>query len=136
MIPPAYSRDEFSDWLSNHPKFQNLFDSWVLSAFDKRSKPSVDRKDDYLPYTMSNIQLGTWRENQHKSYEQERSGEVIKLGHIKVKQFELTGELIGEYPSFMEAERKTGIDNYSIALCAKGLNNKSHAGGYRWKIAS
>jgi hypothetical protein len=135
MEQPCYSREEFSNWLLSHPKFQSLFDSWVLADFDRWLKPSVDRSDDYLPYTLENIQLGTWYENQHKSYHQERSGEVTKLGHIKVKQLTLDGEFIEEYPSFMEAKRQTGIDDYSIAVCAKGLNNKKHAGGYSWETS-
>ena len=134
MDAPSYTKKELTEWLNSQHLFHELFDSWKASGYNKWMKPSIDRKSDYLPYTLSNIQLMTWRQNQDKAYEQERSGVVRKLGHTKVRQLSMDGQFMAEYESYMEAKRTTGIDDCSIALCAKGLKNKKHAGGFLWEI--
>lgn len=48
-----------------------------------------------------------------------------------VLQFTKEGELIAEYPSTREAERKTGYSQSSISKCCKGKYKS--AGGYIWK---
>lgn len=42
---------------------------------------------------------------------------------IPVYQYDLDGIFIAEYPSMMEAERQTGIDNSAICACCKGINS-------------
>lgn len=51
-----------------------------------------------------------------------------------VSQYSITGTHIADYVSFNEASRETGVDDYTIALCARGLKNKKHAGGFLWKL--
>ena len=41
---------------------------------------------------------------------------------IPVYQYGLDGVFIAEYPSMMEAERQTGIDNSAICACCKGVH--------------
>lgn len=48
-----------------------------------------------------------------------------------VEQYTLDGKFIDRYESSSEAERKTGISQYSIANCAKG--QQKTAFGYVWK---
>ena len=48
-----------------------------------------------------------------------------------VLQFSKDGELIAEYPSIMDAERKTGYKNQSICACCKG--KRKSTGGFIWK---
>ena len=36
--------------------------------------PSIDRKDDYKPYTFDNIQLTTWQQNKAKGHEDCKNG--------------------------------------------------------------
>lgn len=42
---------------------------------------------------------------------------------IPVYQYGLDGYFIAEYPSMMEAERQTGIDNSAICACCKGIHS-------------
>ena len=49
----------------------------------------------------------------------------------QVLQFSKTGELIAEYPSTREAERKTGCNQGDICRCCKGKYKS--CGGYIWK---
>ena len=58
-----------------------------------------------------------------------------KRGHnlIKVAQYDLnSGRLIKVWECIMDASKATGIDNSSIAKCAKG--KRQHAGGFVWKF--
>lgn len=41
---------------------------------------------------------------------------------IPVYQYNLNGTFVAEYPSMMEAERQTGIDNSAICACCKGVH--------------
>lgn len=42
---------------------------------------------------------------------------------IPVYQYNLDGKFLAEFPSMMEAERKTGIDNSAICACCRGLHS-------------
>jgi hypothetical protein len=63
----------------------------------------------------------------------EVNGKMNNLKQSKpVEQWSLDGKLITEFPSSMEAERKTGIRQDMISLCA---NNKlKTSGGFIWKF--
>lgn len=49
---------------------------------------------------------------------------------VPVYQYDLDGVFIAEYPSMMEAERQTGIDNSAICACCKGVN--TYTKDYIW----
>ena len=53
-----------------------------------------------------------------------------KKGSIKVAQYDLDMNLIEEFPSIREAERKTGIDARSISV---GVRKGWRYGGFIWK---
>ena len=42
---------------------------------------------------------------------------------VPVYQYDLDGNFLAEYPSMMEAERVTGIDNSAICACCKGVHH-------------
>lgn len=65
--PPAYSRDELTEWLYSKTSFNNLYDKWVESGFKRKLRPSCDRLDDNKGYSFDNIQVITMTENQTKS---------------------------------------------------------------------
>jgi hypothetical protein len=131
---PSYSKNELQEWLYSQERFHELFRQWEASNFQSTSKPSIDRRNDNLPYTLDNIELVSWETNQLRAYENMRKGKNRRHQTFPVAQLTQSGELIGEYCSFAEASRNTGVDDYSIALCARGMKNKKHAGGYIWKL--
>ena len=134
MPSPSYTKEELTDWLYSKTKFHDLFNDYVLSDYTSDKRPSIDRIDDNQGYSFGNIELTTWAVNQKRAYENIRKGNNNRHITIPVAQYSMTGTHIADYPSFREASRETGIDDYSIALCARGLKNKKHAGGYLWKI--
>lgn len=130
--PPQYTYNELEKYLLDNTLFNNLYDQWVSSGYHNRVKPSVDRLDDSKSYTFDNIQITTWDENRAKTHSAMRNGELTpNFGIRSVTQYDLQGNYICEYPSMMEAQRKTGVSNSKISMVCKGKRNK--AGGYVWK---
>jgi hypothetical protein len=63
---PNYSFDSLKDWAFSQKIFHELYSDWLASGYNKYLTPSFDRKDDYKPYTLNNLQIMTWRENNLK----------------------------------------------------------------------
>ncbi len=121
--PPEYSKQELSDWLFSQTLFHELYDEWVRSDYEKRLKPSVDRKHDDIHYCMSNIQLMTWGENDDKG----RSKTVYQYKYNKLMGI---GSFIASYSSVVEASRVSGVNAPNIGSGATGKTKS--AGGYFW----
>lgn len=74
--------------------------------------------------------------NSKYGYNKSSGGDCISLGTYnnalskKVYMYNIDGEFIKEFPSMMEAERETGIDNSAICACCKGRN--LYTKDYRW----
>ena len=66
MPLPTYSKDELRDWLMASQEFHHIFNLWIISGFDTRLAPSIDRVDPYKSYTFDNIEVMTWNENDIK----------------------------------------------------------------------
>lgn len=62
-VPPAYTKDEFITWFWEQPNFEQLYNDWVTSDYDKMLVPSPDRLKNHLPYTLDNLRLVTWQVN-------------------------------------------------------------------------
>ena len=63
-----FSLEEFTEWININYKdiFVKMFQEYVDNNCDKYLKPSIDRIDDYKGYSLDNMQLLTWRENDIK----------------------------------------------------------------------
>lgn len=132
---PTYSREWLTKWLRNQDLFHILYQEWVDSEYDKMKKPSIDRLNDYISYTETNIQLMTWEENCSKHYEDRKSGRNTK--HSKaVVQFRKDGTLVKIHKSISLAERETDIHGAEISKCITRYRNREFAGGYGWRPAT
>ncbi len=103
---PNYSKKELVDWLYRYTSFTGIYKRWVESGYICSLKPSVDRINDFLPYTLSNIQLGTWLENLCKP----------RLTNPQCKKV-LYGGVV--YDSISQCTKETGLSYYMIALSNK-----------------
>lgn len=130
MELPSYSKYELEAWMFGQEKFHSLFNKWVESDYDYMLVPSVDRIDDYKPYTFSNIQLMTWEENKEKGHEDIRNNKNKKKNK-PIIQFSIYGERLNDYDSAMIAEHSTGIAHENIAKVLKG--KRKTAGGFIWE---
>jgi len=128
---PTYTKKELRDWLYSQSLFHKLFDNWKRLDFQTMYVPSVDRKDDYIGYTMDNIQLMTWQENADKSYNDVKNG-INNKQNKKIGQYSKNGDFIKKYNSIRIAERETGIHNGSISDVCNG--KKITAGNFIWRF--
>ncbi len=129
--PPEYTKEDLKDWMFSQTIFHELYGEWAQSGYKKNLKPSVDRKNDYIHYCFTNIQLMTWQQNNDKHYTDRKSGKNNKKNRAVI-QYSRDNEFMAEYHSIREAERQTGVRHIGEVL--KG--RYSHAGGYMWRYKS
>ena len=128
---PNYSMVELREWVYSQPNFNELYDNWVKSGYDKDLIPSADRLDDYKSYTFDNIQLVTFRENLDNGMTNIKLG-INNKPNKAVYQMDLYGTVINEFNSLHIAERETGIDCRSISRVC--LGKKKSTQGFRWRF--
>lgn len=134
---PSYTAQELENWLFNQPAFHALYDLWVASGYEKYTRPSVDRLDDYASYNLSNIQLLTWEANNQKNYASRMDGSNNKQS-LAVDMLSLDGEFIERFYSVSEAARRfNGVPSNIIgAIQQRTTRVKKPDGTYRTKTAS
>ena len=126
---PCYTKDLLWQWVKNQSSFESIWNNWVNNDYKKDLRPSIDRLRDDLPYSLDNIQLVTWGENNKKSHTNRING-VDKSRSKSVIQLTLDGELIEKFHSSHDAMRKTKVQQSNIIQVCKG--NRNVAGGFKW----
>ena len=129
--PPQYTKKTFKNWLLDNELFNELFNKWVNSGYNKAVIPSVDRKNDKLSYTLDNIQLMTWQENNNKGRIDLKNGKII-VNHKAVIQYDIHGNFINEFLSIGLAGRATNLHRSNISSACKGIYK--HSGGFIWRF--
>ena len=129
---PSYTFDELKEWCLKQDIFNKLYDEWVASNYDTNLKPSVDRLNDYKPYTFDNIQITTWEQNNQKANSDRKNG-INNKGSLAVVQLDLDENVIQEFHSSKEAQRVTGIVHTHILDVCKNKEKYNTAGGFKWK---
>lgn len=132
--PPAYSRKELTEWAINQGLF-TLADAWRDSGYKKELSPSVDRHDPNQGYTLENIRLVTWAENNEKAYEDRKSCKHVTRQNRKVRQLALDGTTIKIFDSVASASRETGIQRTNINAMCSGKPQYKSVGGFLWEYA-
>lgn len=130
----SYTKQELTEWMMEQTIFHTLFDVWTNSGHIKELKPSVDRIDDMLGYSLDNIQLMTFIENKTKGHESCKKA-IVSSGkkHRRVIRVSEDGDVLGSYISINEASRITGVGSGNIASCVN-INKCQHkAGGFIWR---
>lgn len=131
-ILPNYTNKELYEWIIGQENFNCLYDEWVKSGYDKMKIPSVDRKNDDMPYTFDNIRLTDWITNKTKLHNDLISGDYISK-HKKVLQYDKNMKLLNEFFSLSEAHRQTGALISKISLVCN-FKRKSHL-GFIWRFS-
>ena len=130
--PPTYTEDELRQFFRDSPIANRLYREWKLSGYAKNMRPSVDRLDDSYGYTLGNIQLTTWGENNAKACADRESGRMENCTNEAVVQYDLDGNFIAEYHSQSEAARVVGVDRQGINSCCNG--RRKSTGKFQWKL--
>mgnify|MGYP003679226403 CR=1 FL=1 len=124
-IYPDYTLEELRDWMQQQPQLETLLRNYRESE-DSDLVPSIDRKKDELPYTLDNIQLGTWKQNRDKESDKKK---------VAIIQMTLEGEFIKEWRGAREAGRELGISQANISAVCRGAKYHNSSGGYKWKFS-
>lgn len=129
--PPDYTKEELIDWITQQPNFEQIYTAWENADFDRWLKPSPDRLDETLPYTLGNLQLITWGENA-QSFKQKKVDTGV--GDCKPVAQYLDGVVVRTYHSIQEAARQTGAAAGNIIRCCRGEYATSK--GFVWRYAN
>jgi len=129
---PTYSKEELYQWVTNQANFLHLYNTWVVSGYSVGMKPSVDRINDYIGYTLSNIQLLTVNENIEKYRNDVRNGINTKVTKTVSCYSLLDGTYISTHFSITEAAKAYGISSSSISSACAG--RIAHAGSMLWQF--
>lgn len=131
---PTYTEQELFDWMLTQG-YESLWKTWVASGYNKWLSPSIDRKDNTISYTLSNIQLITWRENLDNQKQQNRKGIYLHTNSKAVDQLTLTGEYIQTFASAAIAAREMVGHNRNISNITAVCNGKwKSAYGFKWRF--
>lgn len=134
--PPTYSKDELRDWLLSQPHFKDVFDAWVASDYKKDLSPSIDRLDNTKGYSLTNIQLVTFRQNLLNQKRQNKDGTYLHAKSKAVQQWTKDGQFVVEYPSMQIALRAVGgASSSNIAAVANGVWKSAYGYDWRWPEA-
>lgn len=122
---PSYTTEELKEWALSQDVFHSIYDEWVASDYNRWNRPSFDRLDDSKPYSISNIQVMNSYDNLKKQGNNPKP----------VRQL-LDGDVIAEYTSILEVERKLGYPQgkSKISLVCKGIR-KSYK-GFTWEFVN
>jgi len=132
--PPVYTRAELTAWAYQNG-LTTLWETWRNGNYEKSLIPSVDRKDPNKGYSLQNIRLVTWTENNDKAYEDRKACIHVTKQNRKIRQLTLEGILVAEFDSISSAARITGVGRVPInSVCRKKPNNLT-AGGFKWEYA-
>lgn len=117
------SKEELKQFVIKN-NIQDMLDYWIKNDCNKDFTPSINRLDDYKWYSLDNIELITWKENNNKWRKSIKTIEKVhnKLWIIakqkfskKVQQMDLDWNLIAIYPSVREAGRQLWMDYGNIS---------------------
>ena len=131
---PAYTKQEFKEWMHNQNNFYELYENWKKNNFNKKFVPSVDRIDDFKPYTFDNIRLTSWCKNEQKANKDKTNG-VGTQGLQCKKVYQYTKDkktLIATFISTSDAARKT--DTYQSGISRVATGKEDHANNFYWSF--
>lgn len=126
---PNYTPEELYKWLIKQPNYKELFTTY-RRTLKRLDAPSIDRLDDYEPYTLDNIRLISWKENKNRYHSDVKKGVNTKVSKA-INQYDMEGNFIATYHSLAEAYRVTGVSRVSIRKCAIG--QQSRGGDFLWE---
>jgi hypothetical protein len=126
-----YTLDELKDWLYSQDNFEDLYNKWVNSWYERQFAISIDRINDYKWYSFDNIQLMICKENVAK-WNRDRKNWINNKMNTKILQLYLGWAIKSEFYSTMEAERQTGIDHSLIHRVCRGAKYSKTAWWYKW----
>ena len=122
---PDYTLTELRSKFMGTKSYKNIYAKWVKSGYKKKLTPSLDRIDPMEPYTLENLQVMTWDENNNKGHNEMR----ITQG-VKIIQKDMKNNIIKRFRSFADMEEITGFGYSNACSVCRGV--RKHAYGFKW----
>ena len=119
----SYSLNQLTEWVVKQKKYHIMWKKWKESGYKNNLSPSIDRIDNQKGYSLDNIQLMTWKENNTKG-RLEYSKKII--------QKDKNGNILKVWQSAAIAQKHLGIWAQNISHVANKIRN--YAGGYKWEF--
>lgn len=133
-MPPDYTLEQLTDWALQQGLVQ-LVEAWAVSDYLKDLTPSIDRLNDAEGYTLNNIRLVTWKDNNDKMYADRKSCVRVTRQNRKVHQLDSLGNVLATFDSIAFAARSLGITRININDVCRGKKHCLTAGGFYWRYA-
>lgn len=132
---PEYTASSLYLWaLANG--LEVLVNVWSNADYKKELTPSVDRIDVNKGYSLDNIRLVTWQENNDAQYDARKTCSVVTRQNRSVRQLALDGSLIEVHKSIASAARATGAVRTNINCMCTGKNPAiKSVSGFLWEYA-
>jgi hypothetical protein len=110
-VAPSYDLVALRQWLYAQESFHEIFDVWKASGFSKWLAPSINRLESDLPYSLLNIEIGTWQDNANHAYAERKSWAALGNynRHSCVFVNPKTGEVKHTFVSLAMADRELGL---------------------------
>lgn len=127
----------YKDGKRRHESIHRL----VAEAFCARREGDTDvnhKNEIKTDNRASNLEWCTHKENTNYGTSQERRLQTCRERRSRwkaVKQFDLQGNFIAEYPSLAEMEKQTGYSKGNVCNSIKGKHGQTHPYGFRWEYA-
>lgn len=127
-VPPNYTKNEFINWCLMQPNFYKLFFLYRFFNRPQKLSPSGDRVNPLKPYSLDNIEMMSWWENNKLAHKDRSSG---KDGIAKqVYQVSKSGKIINRYHSLAAGAK---ANNTYTSNIIRSINTGCRAGGTYWK---
>jgi len=128
--PPTYTKIELSEWFWKQINANEIYKTRKESWYLKELIPSVDRLDNNKWYSLNNIQLLTWKENESKQHKEIKNWTTVWY-YKKVIQLTLEWTIINEYHSASYAARENWLTTWNITSVCRWASKT--AWGFMWK---
>ena len=129
MELPLYTQDELYDFCSWNDKFIELYNKWEDNGYETMMKPSLDRIDYSLPYSLDNIRVMTWGDNFNRQNTDDRNKPKRELYKIRVSTI-IDGEKV-IFDSLNKARIYVGLSNSQDIK--NSIIRNGTAGGFKWQ---
>lgn len=136
---PTYSIKELTTWCLASSTFVKLYDNWVNSNYCSELTPSLDRLNNSVSYTFSNIEPVTWKENKKRAAKAisdnilPNTG-LLNDGHVEVTQFSLEGKELTTFISVVAAAKSVNGVHQGVSDACR--EKKSTYKQYIWMYSS
>lgn len=128
MPPVSFTLEEFHKKYLFDEEFDRLFTTWENGGYLKSKKPSADRINPMLGYTLENISFVTWAENRRKA-----DWEKSFLYTTSVDMLDRNGNILRSFESIKEAALLTGIPSSTIIRCSQTKSKTITGYAFRYR---